>query len=140
MPFPTFNELAKSVLTYKRPSEKDMIRHAKALVLIEELSDTLISTPQGSYQDVSLAIDRFVGLLMETTHPDTNFSVIDGSRAFPEGTEVVRILSRVRMCANRSIGAKSVTGGSDDWKLQLCMELRNLELAVATAIVATPLD
>lgn len=139
MPFPTFDELAKTVLTYKKPSEVDSVRHARALELLADLVETLQTTQEGEYKEVGLAVESFVSKLTEIAAPDVNFSCLRGDLAFPEGTEVIRILSRVRMCANRSIGAKTVTGEGGEWYEQLMMELRNLELAVASAITATPL-
>lgn len=131
MAFPTVQQLLNQTLAYKRPSEADALRHSRALELLADLKLGLCTLAQGNFDFPAIGahIGDFTFRLPE---------VIDVNTAFPEGTEVVRILNRVRMCATRYSGAKSATGTSTDWGGKMVEEMRNLELALATAIVATP--
>ena len=134
--YPTPRQLAASTLSYRPPSAADRVRHARALDLLHDLLCALVpGVPQGRFDLIDDAIRLFYGRLFDLAAPDANFVVLDGDRPYPEGTEVIRALNRVRMCATRCAGARTPLPA---WDEDLRPALRALELAVATAIVATP--
>jgi len=141
MGFPTPVELAQASLTYTSPTPEQKVRHGRAADLLTELGYRLVSETGAaapSFQVISSAVNQFVGGIFEIAAPDVDFPCVVGNRAYPEGTEVVRCLSRVRMCATWAAGAASPTGDRADWSRELCSAMRSLELAIATAITVTP--
>ena len=134
MLFPTPAELATQTLIYRKPTDQELCRHGRADELLRDLFDGLLSLRAGDYAKAGEICLHFAAKLGNATHPDTDFPAVEMGAAYPEGTEIVRVLSRVRMCATRALGAPSPTGAPSDWREELAGALRTLDLAVHTAI------
>jgi len=130
-------QFAEIHLRHKKPSVADAMRHRAALDIILDLATELRAVGHRDFAAVGVAIDRCIRALGGRVPDAERLDVLNLESEFPpvEVYDVVRALGRVRMCTNRVIGADTPFGG---WREELDATLRSLELAVACAIVATP--
>ena len=139
MQFPTFLALL-ATLDYKpQPDPVQVERFAAAQEAISTLDDVWVE----QYRPIADEDSPGVPLTFSSWGAavracgEALVSVMPAA-SHPKATAAFDALNKVRMTGNGALGAKMPSGDADDWAADTRRALRDLHLAVAVAIYATP--
>ena len=124
--FPTFL-LLLATLPHQPPNAAEVPRFDAAQSAISALDDAWTEGDL-TFASWGLAVrtcgEALVGVLPAASHP--------------KATAAFDALNRCRMAGNLALGAKAPSGNSEDWYYDTQRAIRDLHLATAVAIHATP--
>lgn len=126
-------DLLRPTLYVPPSSDAQRARFARATVVLTSGRAELTAA-----LEVAPGRDRFVAVSAAHERLAQCLIALVPAVAFPQGAAMIDAAAQVRLCATRAAGAPSAVGSAEEWQAELATSLRRLELAVVTAITATP--